>query len=199
MTIEKYLIFLCNYTVESGFGLLGMEKERKYYFPGHKLDGGKDGLRLKIKPYNAEGWIGIFSSNFGIGIGKTAICSCSEIDSLCVVSDGTAYFGKASSPKSFKQINKLPVIDIFQDIGNKFILFVDYHGISIYGINDEQWLSPRISWDGFKDLTLINGIISGLSRDPSNKNQEWVPFSLDLKKRELNGGSYPKYESLNKE
>lgn len=198
MTIEKYLIFPHNYIAETEFELLGIEKEKKYYFPGYKLDGGKDGLRLKIKPYNSEEWIGIFASDFGIGVGKTAVCSCPEIDSLCVVSDGTAYLGKASDPKSFKQINKLPVIDIFQDIENKFISFVDYFGISVYGTNDEQWSSPRISWDGFKDLTLTNGIISGLSRDPSNKNREWVFFSLDLKKRKLDDGSYPKYESLNK-
>lgn len=52
------------------------------------------------------------------------------------------------------------------------------------------WRSERISWDGIKDLTLLDNIISGLAYDPKHVSDEWVNFSFNLETNEFIGGGY---------
>ena len=54
----------------------------------------------------------------------------------------------------------------------------------------ELWISERISWDGITGLKLEGVTLTGLSYDPTNANDEWVPFSVNLKTRTIEGGSY---------
>jgi hypothetical protein len=53
-----------------------------------------------------------------------------------------------------------------------------------------MWVSERISWDGIKDLKVDGSVVSGMAYDPTNKNKEWVEFSVDLQSRAIKGGSY---------
>ena len=54
----------------------------------------------------------------------------------------------------------------------------------------EIFTSKRISWDGLKDLKIDNNVLTGLAYDPTNSNQPWSPFILNLVTKEIQGGTY---------
>lgn len=51
--------------------------------------------------------------------------------------------------------------------------------------------SEQISYDGIKELSLEeNGLVKGVSYYPTPDDDEWVPFTYDIEKRKLIGGSF---------
>jgi hypothetical protein len=75
---------------------------------------------------------------------------------------------------------------------NKIILLSDIY-IQLIDANGMVWESERISWDGIKDVKLENNILTGLSYDPMDSMNEWIPFSFDLETKQITGGSYRRY------
>lgn len=56
-----------------------------------------------------------------------------------------------------------------------------------------HWHTERISWDGLKNLSVKNGIVSGLAYNPISTNYEqwqWIEFTYDINTKILTGGSY---------
>ena len=51
------------------------------------------------------------------------------------------------------------------------------------------WRTRRVSWDGIVGLRIEGERALGEAYDPMT--DEWIPFSVDLANREVEGGSYP--------
>jgi hypothetical protein len=63
--------------------------------------------------------------------------------------------------------------------------------------NGQLWLSERISWDGIKNLKISEDTVRGTTYDPTNSIQDWCDFSINLKTKEIIGGSYTNYLKQN--
>jgi len=72
---------------------------------------------------------------------------------------------------------------------NKIVLLDDIY-VMLMDDKGIIWQSERISWDGIKDVQLQDNILTGLSYDPIDRNNEWIPFSVDLETKRVSGGSY---------
>jgi hypothetical protein len=106
-----------------------------------------------------------------------------------VVAGGLGYLMKTDSEKPLETFG-LAIEDIIE-IENRSLVFEDSISIIIIdGEAGEMWTSKRISIDGFKDLKLIGDVLYGLSYDPTNSQDPWTKFSLNLKTKEIKGGSY---------
>lgn len=70
------------------------------------------------------------------------------------------------------------------------LVLADDDSVWIIGKEGNVWRSERISWDGFADLKLQSNILTGLSYDPTDDNEKWCPFTIDLVTKEITGGSY---------
>jgi hypothetical protein len=106
-----------------------------------------------------------------------------------VVAGGLGYLMKTDSEKPLETFG-LAIEDIIE-IENRSLVFEDSISIIIIdGEAGEMWTSERISIDGFKDLKLIGDVLYGLSYDPTNSQDPWTKFSLNLKTKEIKGGSY---------
>lgn len=55
----------------------------------------------------------------------------------------------------------------------------------------DHWRTERISWDGMKEVSLKENIISGLAFDATDSNNEWKEFTYNIDTKTLTGGSYP--------
>lgn len=93
--------------------------------------------------------------------------------------------------------NDTKPIDVFGDGYESVIvardgrlILQDTTYITVLEPNGEHWNSERISWDGLKDLKLDGNVITGLSYDPMNKQNEWVGFCYNMDTKVLSGGSY---------
>src|SRR5437899_12361110 len=47
----------------------------------------------------------------------------------------------------------------------------------------------HLSWDGFKNITITGNELSGFAWRPGEN--DWVPFRVDLRTGDAEGGSYP--------
>jgi hypothetical protein len=61
----------------------------------------------------------------------------------------------------------------------------------------EIWKSDRISWDGIKDLKLVDNKIIGQTYDPTNDKRPWSEFELDLETKDIKGGSFQEFLERN--
>lgn len=111
---------------------------------------------------------------------------------LLVIARGTCYM---MNPEQAKPLSVFGVgyVKVFRTNDQRLIL-QDQTDLTIIETNGEHWHSERISWDGLKDLRLENNLVTGLSYDPMNDADEWVPFTFDIDTRTLTGGSYKRYD-----
>ena len=106
-----------------------------------------------------------------------------------VIAGGLGYLMMPDSEKPLETFG-LTIEDIIE-AENGSLIFDDCISIIIIDSEaGEMWTSERISIDGFKDLKLIGGVLYGLSYDPTNSQDPWTKFSLNLKTKEIRGGSY---------
>jgi len=70
--------------------------------------------------------------------------------------------------------------------------------LTIVESDGTHWNTERISWDGLEDLQIDGSTVSGVAYHPMLESDEWVPFSYDIDRRELVGGSFDWYEPLKK-
>ncbi len=138
-------------------------------------------------------------------------------------SDGTDWIGNFKTGRTnYSTVFELPVIGQIVVIacGQGYIMTTDQqtpvntfgHGITelvetstggyvaanetnlvMINADGSIWESERISWDGIKDLVLNGNIISGLSYDPMNNADEWVPFYFNTDTKLIEKGSYKRY------
>ena len=69
-----------------------------------------------------------------------------------------------------------------------FIVLADHTQIYIFTAT-ETWASERLSWDGFRGLKVVEGVLSGECW--SVLSESWHAYSLDLATREALGAIYP--------
>ena len=148
-----------------------------------------------IKFYKSDGttWVANFKPGW---TGKNGVYDFPEREVIIVIAGGLGY---TMNPDKEKPINTfgLTINEIFQTENGSLACADGISFIYLDNTTGELWRSVRISWDGFKDLKLNEYLITGKSYDPTNTNNEWTEFSLNLKTKEVIGGSYKEYERMN--
>ncbi len=117
-------------------------------------------------------------------------------DRIIVFAGGLGYIMSPNNEKPIGFVG-LTINEIFQTENGSLICPDDTSILIIDNQIGQLWQSERISWDGFKELTLVGDIISGLSYDPTNSNKPWTAFTLDIKTKEIIGGSYRESNNRN--
>src|SRR5258707_1083864 len=83
--------------------------------------------------------------------------------------------------------------DIKQVISIPSLGFVIFQGLIDFiaiGADNSGWLSPRISWDGFRNVEVHETDLLGEAYSPVS--DAWVPFQLDLLTGHCTDGIYEK-------
>lgn len=112
-----------------------------------------------------------------------------ECKTVIVVAGGQGYCMSPDSETS-KYTFGLTISDVFQtESGN--LVFSDNISIIFFDkASGAFWHSDRISWDGLKDLKLSDNVLYGKAYDPTNSLEEWSDFSINLKTKEIIGGTW---------
>lgn len=111
-------------------------------------------------------------------------------DRIIVIAGGQGYL---MTPEQHIPIDTFEVAnEAIKTKDGKIVLVDDIH---VWLVDDMGigWESERISWDGIKDLKLQDHVLTGLSYDPMDSINEWIPFSVDLETKVVTGGSYRRY------
>lgn len=148
-----------------------------------------EGFVVRFFKIDGSNWI----ANFKKGWTKYSdVFELPNTDKIIVIACGQGYIMRAEEQKPVATLG-IGITEVLKTHDNRFIA-ADQTDLEIIEADGTTWRTERISWDGLKGLTLDNNIVNGLSFDPMNENDGWVPFSFNLDTKELIGGSYPRYE-----
>ena len=146
------------------------------------------GFVVRFFSSGGESWV----ANFKPGLTEfNDVFDFESSDKVAVIAGGALYVMNPDEHKpeqtygaSFRSAIRL---------ANQNVLLMDDTQITEVKPSGALWGSPRISWDGFKAIVVEHDKLTGLSFDPMDAAHEWVPFSIDLSTKEVEGGSYLKY------
>jgi hypothetical protein len=161
---------------------------RHLAFPAQSKAEYNEGLVVKFFPTKAAPWIANFAT--GLLVGRPdAVFECHDGLRVLVVSGGDAWVVDPEDPASATQIDNwtTQVID-----APEYKMLILGNPISFLGLGPTGlvWKSQRISWDGFRGLTVDGPVLSGESWTPMDQRQPWVRFQLDITNGEHQGGAY---------
>lgn len=145
-----------------------------------------EGFPVRFYKSDGTNWVANFRPGW---TGLNKVFDFREHNKTIVIAGGLGYLMTVENEKPLSTFG-ITINEIFQT-ENGSLVCVDE--ISIFILDNstgEFWRSERISWDGFQSLELNEGIISGQSYDPTNSKKTWADFSLNIKTKELTGGSY---------
>ena len=144
-----------------------------------------EGFVVRFYRLDTTEWV----ANFELGGTRLReVIEFNNTSNLLIIADGTCYMmDPECSVPLFVFGGDYSKVIITED--QKFVL-QNSIGLTIVEPNGTYWHSQRISWDGLADIMIDNGIVKGLSYDPTHDADEWVEFSYDVNSKELIGGSY---------
>tara|TARA_R110002020_G_scaffold73623_3_gene188901 strand:- start:1034 stop:1666 length:633 start_codon:yes stop_codon:yes gene_type:complete len=146
----------------------------------------QEGFVIRFYKNDGTDWV----ANFQPGWTKLEkVFDFPEKNIVVVLAGGLGYVMNPNSEKPLLTFG-LVITDVFQAENGSLICIDQVRVQMLDNSNGEIWTSERISWDGFKGLTFENGILSGLSFDPTNSLKEWSEFSVNIKTKEITGGSF---------
>lgn len=154
-----------------------------------------EGFPVRFYKSNGTNWVANFRPGW---TGLNKVFDFNEHDKTIVIAGGLGYIMTPEKEKPLL-IFGLTINEIFQTDNGSLVCADGISILTLDNLTGELWRSERISWDGFRNLKLNDNIISGQSFDPTNSIKEWADFSLNIKTKELTGGSYIKFTKSNTE
>jgi len=134
----------------------------------------REGLVVRFYPRGSEPWVGNF---LGGMTGCTIVLDHPNETDVIVVAQGEAYVVK---PENRAVRNRIAV-DIEKVIPLPSLGSVIFQGLTDFTAikaDNSGWLSPRISWDGFRNIEVREAELLGEAYMPIG--DVWVLFKLDL-------------------
>ena len=62
--------------------------EKLYHYPVELEEGDRNGVYVRVVPPQGPAWTGFFAQGFDSNQVLSAVCSCPDADSLCVIAGG---------------------------------------------------------------------------------------------------------------
>lgn len=162
-----------------------------YCFPGAIADGVVDGPIVQIVRghENEQPWVGTFADGDLSPNALTGIFTHPNPEWVCVVARGEAYIVNVSDPSQHESVNVVPVMGIVPVPSAGILVLYDFTRLVAFGAKGVKWRTPRLSWDGLRDVSFNGEKIVGTAWDsPGNR---WVSFAIDPLNGSFVGGASP--------
>jgi len=153
-------------------------------FPTDKFEHHKEGYVVEFEDKQGKKWIGNFQK--GLSSYSNAFGELGR-DIIFVVAGGSGYTIDVNSRNCIDETGG--AIDWCLPLPEKSALVIS-HGVDFEAIdkNGRIWVSDRISWDGFKELSYSDGKIQGKAYSPLD--DDYHSFELNITDGSFIGGSY---------
>jgi hypothetical protein len=156
-------------------------------FPEDGRGSFREGLVVRFYKTAGSSWVGNFQRGFAPGFD----CVIHHPDGrhVIVIAGGEGYF---IDPESQRQTHTFGGgINFVQHVPNLNIVVVgDGIHLAAFSADGSGWSSERISWDGMRNIAIIDSILQGEAWSPVSDT--WHPFQLDLLTGKSLGAIYPK-------
>jgi len=142
---------------------------------------------VKITPNLKEPWIGMFAFGYASPEALSAILSCPDPRSVCVVSSGDGYIVRTDQPEVWEKVASHPITTARLIPKKNLIVFGDLTKLTAYGPTGYVWQTSRLSWDGLRIIDVNENQIRGTAWDSPNNKQ--VEFLVSLQTGQVEGES----------
>lgn len=143
------------------------------------------GLKVQFLPNEQESWLA------NLRLGGTTLSGLWYLDfpNVLIVAGGAAYIIDVKKKKITTKLGYGNYVKATQNIDGTVIL-ADSTNLTMITSDADYWKSEQISIDGFADIESDADNIRGMSWSPTTIPGRWIPFVLNLKTKEISGGSY---------
>lgn len=142
-----------------------------------------DCLFIKFEPEDGLPWIGIF----GKGEGVHNAVACSEFVAVAIAG-GKAYYVRLDTKSLVYTTDAAMFCDVIATDDSETFVAINHTSIHLLSTAGHVWQSSRISWDGMRNASAQGAKVAGEAWSPLDNT--WMPFAVDLKSRQVRGGSY---------
>jgi hypothetical protein len=163
--------------------------EKLHHYPVELEEGDRDGVYVRVTPRQGQAWSGFFALGFESSQVVSAVASCPDPDSLCVVPGGYAYVVKATDPAQWFRVEQRPVVDLRALSQQGILLFTGFTNMTAVGRTGMAWTSERLSWEGITITGISGDKLHGAGWDALADKE--VPFEVDLRTGKSTGGARP--------
>lgn len=144
----------------------------------------QEGLVVRFTPANGEAWVGNFQSGLA---GYEEILPHPDGRHIVVVAGGQGYIIDPETRRLTGCVGG--AIDAAYQVAEPPLLIVaDGNHFEALGAGGFHWRTRRLSWDGFRNVTIRGGQLLGEAWDPMNERR--CPFEVDLATGAAAGGSF---------
>jgi hypothetical protein len=147
-----------------------------------------EGLVIRFFKSDGTDWVANFEPGW---TDLSLVVDYPDRNRIVVIAKGQGYIMTPDQEKPIDTFG-INIKEAIQTTENNIILISDTD-VQLMNSDGTIWQSERISWDGIKDLKFQDNVLTGLSYDPTNSNNAWVPFSIDFATMQITGGSYRNY------
>jgi hypothetical protein len=161
----------------------------RWFYPGGTTAGGQDGLLVRVTPAQGDTWIGTFAFGSVSRNGVNGVFTCPRAGWICVVSKGRGYLVNTLAPSDNQELSVLPILGVFPAASARQLVLHDFTRFLAVGPEGVVWITPRLSWDGFRGVTASGDRIIGEASD--SPSGHWIPFAIDLPSGTFRGGASP--------
>jgi hypothetical protein len=145
-----------------------------------------EGFVLRLFKSDGTSWV----ANFRPGWTKySKVFDFPTHKSVVVIAGGQGYIMSPDDEKP-KLTFGLTLTDVLQTDNGSLVCANNTDIIFLDNSTGQLWRSERISWDGIKDLKIIDDILYGKTYEAQSSIDEWSAFSINLKTKEIEGGSW---------
>jgi hypothetical protein len=147
-----------------------------------------EGFVVRLFRSDGTNWVANFKTG---GTSYSSVFELPKTDIIVVIANGQGY---TMTPDLQNPVNTFghSITEVISTNDGRLI-GADITDLIVINSDATIWRSERISWDGIKDLTLLDNIISGLAYDPMHESEEWVNFSFNLDTKKFIEGSYRRH------
>ena len=146
----------------------------------------QEGFVVEFIADKGEAWVANFAKLSPDGI--CAIYPELGPRSIFVLAGGTGYIVDSEERELIREIEG-PIDQCWYQSELHAMVFSNGLRFECFDGHQTLWHSPRVSWDGIRNINCSGMIVSAEAYDPFSDS--WLPLQLNLNDGEISGGSYP--------
>lgn len=156
--------------------------------PGEEEAMARGALELMVRPHAG----GVFLATCALGFTSesvpTGVWGCPRAEEMCAVAGGYGYVIDTAQPEVSTMLPMRPVVEVRPAVEVGLLLFAGFHTVLAWGEIGLAWETGRLSWEGVRLGEVAAGRLHGWGWEMMSDRE--LPFSIDLRTGEYEGGGY---------
>ncbi len=160
--------------------------------PVHRF--GRDGdapagseLTVHVRSAGGQCWYGLFPPGAYPGVETYGVHHWRSSNTLLVISRGLGYLVDTEDPTRWRHAHLAPITSFTRADGDGLVVVCNHQRLAAYSDLGLAWKTPRLSWDGIRNVRIEDGAVKGEAWD--EPWGFWVSFAVDIETGECRGGA----------